>query len=71
MNPHRPPLPSQGRGDLTVTGLIQPNAIENQPFLSHFAAQKIRDCIRIAALLRERVLRLPFGCKKPRDAEFT
>jgi hypothetical protein len=33
--------------------------------------QKIRDCIRIAALLRERVLRLAFDCKMPRDAEYT
>jgi hypothetical protein len=33
--------------------------------------KKIRDCIRIAALLRERVLRFAFDCKKPRDAEFT
>jgi hypothetical protein len=34
-------------------------------------AQKIRDCIRIAPLLRERVLRVAFDCKAPRDAEFT
>jgi hypothetical protein len=33
--------------------------------------EKIRDCIRIAALLRERVLRLAFDCKRPRDVEFT
>jgi hypothetical protein len=32
--------------------------------------KKIRDCIRIAPLLRERVLRLAFDCKIPRDAEF-
>jgi len=33
--------------------------------------KKIRDCIHIAALLRERVLRLAFDCKKPSDAEVT
>jgi hypothetical protein len=32
---------------------------------------KIRDCIRIATLLRERVLRIALDCKAPRDAEFT
>jgi hypothetical protein len=35
------------------------------------SAKKFRDCIRIAALLRERVLRLAFDSKIPRDAEFT
>jgi len=34
-------------------------------------SQKIRDCIRTVALLRERVLRLAFDCKIPRAAEFT
>jgi hypothetical protein len=35
------------------------------------AVVKNRACIRIAALLRERVLRLAFDCKSPRVAEFT
>jgi hypothetical protein len=35
------------------------------------ALAKIRDCNRIAALLRERVLRLAFDCKIPHDADFT
>jgi hypothetical protein len=34
------------------------NVIDNPRALPHFYRQKIRDCIRIAALLRERVLRL-------------
>jgi hypothetical protein len=33
--------------------------------------KKFRDCIRIAPLLRERVLRVALNCKAPRDAEFT
>ena len=35
------------------------------------SGRKIRDCIRIAALLRERVLLLAFDCESPRVAEFT
>jgi hypothetical protein len=34
-------------------------------------ASKIRDCIRIATLLRERVPQLSFGWKAPGGAEFT
>jgi hypothetical protein len=33
--------------------------------------EKIRDCIRIAALLRERVLRMASDWKAPRDAKVT
>jgi hypothetical protein len=35
------------------------------------SGKKIRDCIRIAALLRERVPQLSFGWKAPGGAEFT
>jgi len=46
-------------------------AIKNNRFYRISSAKKIRDCIRIAALLREPVLRLAFNCKIPRDAEVT
>jgi hypothetical protein len=40
--------------------------------LSGARNSSVRACAtRIAALLRERVLRLTFGCKIPRDAAFT
>jgi hypothetical protein len=40
-------------------------------FIVQKMVQKNRACIRVATLLRERVLRLALDCKAPRDAEFT
>jgi len=50
------------------------NSYSTQPTISGDAAfigEKIGDCIRIAALLRERVLRLAFDYEILRDAKFT
>jgi len=47
------------------------NATDQSTASAAFTGEKIRDCNRIAALLRERVLRLPFDCKIPSAAEFT
>jgi hypothetical protein len=40
------------------------------PRITNYTA-KNRACINIVTLLEERVLRLPFDYKIPRDAEFT
>lgn len=70
MNPH-PPLPEQGRGEATFRDLGRRDRNQDEPFSRISKTQKIRDCNHVAALLRERVLRLAFDCKMPRDAEFT
>jgi hypothetical protein len=45
--------------------------VKNSRVIAQSIRQKFRDCIRIAPLLRERVLRVALNCKAPRDAEFT
>jgi hypothetical protein len=63
---------TKGEASPLPQGFI-PRVGQSRPTRSYrsLSRKKIRDCIRIAALLRERVLRLAFDCKKPSDAEFT
>lgn len=71
-NPHPALLPFGGRSDHIASTVF--DSYSTQSTISGdaaFSGEKIGDCIRIAALLRERVLRLAFDYEILRDAKFT
>ena len=71
MNPHPPLSLTNGEAGPRSQAADGVTQSKNNRFYRISSAKKIRDCIRIAALLRERVLRLAFNCKIPHDAEVT